>query len=120
MLRLVQGDGAVVERGVDELALARAVALVERHQDAHAGIHAGRQIDHRHADSGGACLWITIDTHQTAHGLENCIVARQVRKWAGVAKARDTAVNELWKGLGQMLIVAKSPFCHCARDKIFD
>src|SRR5687767_15561024 len=38
----------------------RAVALVERHQDAHAGVHAGRQIDHRHADANrsgmNACM----------------------------------------------------------------
>ena len=118
-VRLVQRHGAVVERGVDELALARAVALVERHQDSHAGIHAGRQVDHRHADAHRPRLGRAVDRDQAGRGLHHGVVAREAAQRAVGAEARDAGMDQARELLRQRL-VADAPFLHGAGLEILD
>ncbi len=80
------------------LAQPAAVALVQRGQDADRGIHAGHQVGHRHARllraAAGQVVALAGDTHQAAHALDHEIVAGAAGIRAGLAEARDRAIDQ--------------------------
>ena len=119
-MRLVQRDGAVVERRVDELALAGAVALVERHHDADRGVHAGREVDHRYADAHLAALGRAVDRDEAGRGLDHGVVAGEAAQRAVGAEAGDAGMDQPRELRCQHVVVADAPLFHRAGLEVVD
>ncbi len=81
------GERRRIERDVDLLALAGAMARVERRQDRVARQHAGADIDDRHAVFGRAAILLAADAHQAGLGLQDEVVARL--RGLGAARCRS-------------------------------
>ncbi|MPN16603.1 hypothetical protein SDC9_163948 [bioreactor metagenome] len=68
-------------------------ALHQCRQHRAGGIHACHQIDHGHARAQRARALFAIGhagvAHQAAHALEDVVIARLVRIWSALPKARD-------------------------------
>ena len=88
----------VEEREVDVLPAAAALALIERRQHRHRGVHAAHQVGH--GDPGperpAARLAVGVagDAHQPAHGLGHEVVAGAVLVGAGLAETGDRAIDQ--------------------------
>jgi hypothetical protein len=101
------------KRHVDVLALARAgggvVAHMQRRQNGVAGVHAGKEVDHRHAHAQRAAAGLGVgaagDAHHAGHGLHHEVVARALGIGAVLPEAGDRAVNEARVEGAQALVV---------------
>ncbi|MNZ90042.1 hypothetical protein D3C78_1089920 [compost metagenome] len=108
------GHAHVQQCHVDVLALARAVAGIQRRQHGVAGVHAGEYIDHGHTGSQRAAAGFTVgmagDAHQAAHGLDHEVVARALGIGAVLAEAGDGAVDQARiEGLEAVVVEAVLP-----------
>ncbi len=88
----------IEQRHVDVLALARTLGVPQRSEHGHGRIHAGQHVHHRHADllRAAARQIVTLagHAHQSADTLEDEVIAGLVRARAGLAVARDRAVDQ--------------------------
>ena len=88
-------DRGFEQRGVNHLAFAGAVAMLERGEDARAGEDAGRDVGDRRPDLDGRPAGpFPGDAHQPAHALGDEIVAAAIGIRPGAAEARNGAVDE--------------------------
>ena len=87
----------IQQRHVHMLALAGALGMAQRRQNAHGGVHAGEQVGHRHAHLLRATAQVVAlagDAHQPANALHRIVVTGAVLVGAGLAKAGDAAVDQ--------------------------
>jgi hypothetical protein len=87
-------DGRLVERDVDEAALAGAVALAEGGEDAERSPQAGRLVDERGAGADAGPVRLAGDADDPAYSLHERVVARLVAERADAAERADRAVDE--------------------------
>ena len=94
--RLVGEHGRlhVKQREVDVLALPRDMAVIDRSQNGGGGVHRGHQVNDGDADFLRGLLGLASDAHQSAHRLNQRIVARTVFVRAVLPKTGDGAVND--------------------------
>src|SRR5690606_26362152 len=84
-----------VEQGdVDELAFARAMAVLERGKYGDDGVHAGRDIDDGDTDLKGVALGRPGDAHQPTLSLDDRVVAGPVGIGTVLAIAGDGTVDK--------------------------
>ena len=82
------------QRGLDQLAFARLLALQERDEDAHRGEDAGGEIGDRDADAHRALARQPGDGHETAHALRDLVDAGPLAIGAGLAEAGNAGIDE--------------------------
>ena len=82
------------QRGVDPLALAGALAIVEREDDRLGEQQARGEVGDRDADPHRAAAGLAGDRHQPAHALRDLVDAGARRVGAALAEARDRAVDD--------------------------
>src|SRR5215207_6832008 len=63
-------------------------------QDGNGCILPGEQISDRHTDLHRLALWLPGDTHESAHGLDDEIIAGFVAQGSCLPKAGDRTINE--------------------------
>ncbi len=95
------GDGvlqdrhlAIQHRHIDLHAGIRALALVERGDDADGGEEAGGDIADGRADAGGRTARMAGDAHDAAHGLDDHVIGRAISVRAAMAEARGRGVDQ--------------------------
>ena len=93
------------QRGVDPLALAGALALEQRHQDAVRQEHAGGEVGHGDADAHRALARQASDRHQPAEALGDLIVTGAIAIGAALAEARDAGVDDPRVDRAERLVV---------------
>jgi len=106
-------------RGVDHLTLAGLGAMVERHGDAHDGVH-GRQAV-ADGDAGARRRPVGLAGHiaQAAHGLADQTVAGALGIGTGLTEAGNAGHDQARVLLGQH-VVAQAPLLHGARPEVLD
>ena len=87
-------QAAVIQRHLDQPALARALAPEQRRQHGLGGIHAGHQIDHGHAELERWLLRFPIQRHQPGLALDHQVVAGALGLGARSVVARNGAVDQ--------------------------
>ena len=97
---------------VHPLPLARHVALEQRDQRAHGGIHAAREVGDRHADAHRPLARQPRDRHQAAHALGDLVEARPVAVGAVLAEAGQADVDEARVDGAQRFVVEAEPVLH--------
>ncbi|CPM74670.1 Uncharacterised protein [Bordetella pertussis] len=107
-VRMQQRQRAVVQRDVQELAQAAALALLQGQQHGDGRVQAGHHVHDRQAHPRGRAVGLAVDAHQPAHGLGAGVVARQAAQRAVGAEAADAAMHQARKGLAQR-VVAQPP-----------
>ena len=109
----------LIERDLDLLAFAGAMARVQRREDGIACQHPGADIHDRHAVFGGNAILFAADAHQPGLGLQNEVVARL----RGLGPARAIAGDRAAHHLGRVRFeprVAKAPFFQRAELEVVD
>ena len=100
------------QRGVDPLALAGALAIVEREHDRLGEQQARGQVGDRDADAHRPAAGLAGDRHQPAHALRDLVDAGARRIGAALAEARDGAVDDARIDLRHRLVVDLEPVLH--------
>src|SRR5688572_13200714 len=72
----------------------RALAVRERGADRDRRVHAGDDVGDRHSRALRLIVGLAGDAHHAAHTLDHEVVARALPIRAGLAEARDRAVDE--------------------------
>ena len=111
-LELHQPNVGLQQRGVDPLAAARALALEQRGQDAVGEHEAGGQIGDRQTDAHGSAAGLAVDGHQAGQALGDLVETGPVAVRAGLAEARDAAVDQARIDLRERLVVDSQPMLH--------
>src|SRR5262249_52765752 len=93
-LEIEHEDLRLQKRGGHLLALARLLALKQRHQDAERTEETGREIGDRDADPHRASTGLAGDGHEAAHALRDLVEAGPVAVGTVLAEARDAGVDE--------------------------
>ncbi len=106
-------------RHVDVLAGAAALARKQCQQDALHRHQPGHQVGNGHAHPERRAVLRPGDAHQATLGLQHRVVTRFVPPGAGLAEARDGAVNQPRPLRPERLIVEAGP-CEGARTKVLD
>ena len=119
-MRVQEGDGAVIERHLDPLTAAGALALQECHQDAAQRVQPGPHVDDRDAEPERPVAGLAVHAHQAALRLDRGIVADTTAKRAIIAEAGHLAIDEAREPLGQHLIITETPALHRAGFEILD
>ena len=92
------GGGDIEQRQVNVLAQTRSLPLMERGEDAVAGIQPGENIGQGHPDflrpAAGLAVAFARNAHEAAHGLDQKIVAGKIPVGSRLSKAGDGAVDE--------------------------
>ena len=88
------GEPGLVERGIDDPALAGAAALLQRRQDADHRPHAGAHIDDRGRDPDRRAAVLAEEAHQPAIGLHHRVVAGLVAQRPDRAERAEIAEDE--------------------------
>src|SRR5262249_51835034 len=105
--------GTVEQRHVDVLALARAVAMVQRGEDRDGAVVAGHEIDQAgtgfHRARAGLAFGDAGHGHHATARLEQPVVARARRHRPSLAKAGDRAVDEAGIDRLQALVIPPEP-----------
>ena len=117
-MRVHQRDPGIVEGHVEELALARAGPLEERHQHPDRGVEPGAEVDQRDADPGA--IDHAVDREHADHRLDHGVVTRQAAHRAVGAEAADPAVDQAREARPQHVCVAQAPLLHGARLEVLD
>ena len=112
-MRVQQRDAAVVQRDIDQLAQAAALALLQRQQHADDAVHARDHVHHRQAHAQRIAAGLAVDAHQPRHGLDGRVIAGPGAQRAIGAEAADAAPDEARKALAHLL-PANAPFLHGA------
>ena len=97
-------DLRVEQRDVDVLTFTRGVAVLQRRQNADAGIHARHHIRDAHTDFHRLARRHAGETHDAAHALNEKVISRSAGVGAGMAKPRDGAVDQPWIALTQLFV----------------
>ena len=100
------------QAGMDPAALARALPLQQRHQDAERGVEPGGQVGDRDADPHRALAGQAGHAHQPAHALGDLVEARPLRIGAGLAEAADRAEHDARVHRRQRGVVDAQPVLH--------
>ena len=87
-------DGGIDQRGVDKAALAGALALRKRGEDADHRIDAGEDVGHRHAGAGRLAIGGAGEAHEAADALRHQVVAGARGIGAVLAEAGDRAIDQ--------------------------
>jgi len=66
------------ENTIDVLPAAAALAFVQSGEDSDRGVQAGEDIDKRDTDLGGFTARLAGDAHQSADGLDEEVISRQL------------------------------------------
>ena len=93
-LEVEHEDLRLQERGLHPLPAPGPLALVERHQDAHGGERAGREIGERGADPHRPAPGLAGHRHQSRHALRDLIDTGPAAIGAVLPEARDARVDE--------------------------
>ena len=104
-------DRRLVERHVDEPALADAVALAERREDAERGPEPGRLVDERGAGAHARAVGLAGHAHDPAHGLHQRVVAGLVAERADAPERADRAVDEARVPRAKRLVAESARLC---------
>ena len=109
----------VVERDADLLALAAALALQQREQDALHHVHAGGVVGQRGGVGGHRMRRIGLPRHHAAHRLRQHVLAALVGVRAGLAEAGADGVDDAWveRAAG---VVAEAHAVHHAGAEVVD
>ena len=99
----------VIQRGLDALALAAAVAVAQRHHDPERGVRAGEQIDRRRADPDRRPAGLAGDAHVPRVGLQQLVIAGPVAHRPGLAEARHAAVDHRRGELAHRVVADAEP-----------
>ena len=113
------GERGLVERDLDLLALAGALARVERRQDRVARQHAGADVDDGDAVLGRPAVRLAADAHQAGLGLQDEVVAGQRRLRPARAVAGDRAAHHARRVALEPGVV-EAPFVERAELEIVD
>ena len=89
------GDLAVKEGGVDELAFAGFIAVVEGGYDGAVGQHPGEEVNQGEADALGRAIGFAGEVHEAAVSLDDEVVAGLVGHGAGAPVAGDGAIDDV-------------------------
>ena len=100
-------------RDVDHLAVAAALAFVQRGEDADRGEEAGGDVAEREAGADGAAAGLAGDAHDAAHALHDDVERRAVAVGAGLAEAGGGGVDEARVARGERLVAEAEarPWC---------
>jgi hypothetical protein len=112
--------GRLVERQVDALALAGAVAVEERGADRERRLAAGQLVDHGDADLERPPALLAVDRHEPADGLDDGVVAGEVRRRPRPSVAGDAAVHEPRVERPQHVLVPEAPLLHRPDPEVLD
>ena len=85
---------AVEQREIDELAPARPVAVAQRRQNCHGGVHAGVEIGDANAELGRGAVLRPGDAHDPAQALHQEVITRARGFRARLAEPRDRAHHQ--------------------------
>jgi hypothetical protein len=88
-----RGERRCHQRHFDVLAGATRASRLDRRQDADRRVEAGDDVDERHADLQRSALAFAGDAHQSARGLDEQVVARQVAASWLRPETRDRCVD---------------------------
>ncbi len=124
-VRVHQGDAGIVERHIDELALARARPLHQRHQQRDRGVKARAEVHERNADPGRPAIFLRIRRHavdreHADHRLDHGVVAGHAAHRTIGAEPADPAMDQSRKALLQHVLVAEAPLLHRAGLVVLD
>ena len=86
--RLHHVEHGLIDGGVDHLADAGALAVMQGGQRAHAGVHGRQRVADADADARGRAIGLADDVAQAAHGLADAAVAGALRVRTGLSVAR--------------------------------
>ena len=111
-LEVEHEDLRLDQRGVDPLALAGALAIVEREDHRLGQQQARGEVGDRDADPHRAAARLAGDRHQPAHALRDLVDAGPCGVGAALAEARDRAVDDARIDLGHRLVVDLQPVLH--------
>ena len=103
-VRLNESKHAVQHGDVHILALAGALPVIQRQQDACHRIEAGTDVAQRAAHTGGRGIGVAGNAHHAGHSLRHNIVGRQIPHGAVLSKAGNRTVDDLRIDLFQLLI----------------
>ena len=116
------GYMAIEQGHIDMLPQAAAIALVQRPQNGHCGIHAGEQIGNRHAgflrSAPRQVIAFTRNAHETAQALNHEVVAGQRRHRAGLTKTGNGTVDQ-FRVNGLDAFIIKTVFFQTAHFEVF-
>ena len=87
-LEVEHEDLRLQQRGGDLLALARLLALQQRHQDAERAEQAGGEIGDGNADPHRPAARLARDRHQAAHALRDLVEARALARRGRPGRSR--------------------------------
>ena len=116
------GNLGVKQSHIDGLALTSALGMSQGGKDPDRRIHAGEQVGNRHANflrSPSKVVAFAGDTHKPTDTLHGVVVSRSITIGAGLAVARDTAVNKLRAKSSQAWVIQSIPG-HVANFEVLD
>jgi len=113
-VRMHDGKAGLIQRRLKELALARALPLRQRHQDADCRVKPGGDVNQRHTDPHRPALGRASRGDHAGHGLDDGVIAGIAAARTIGAKATDPAMHEARKFLAEH-IVSDAPFLQRAR-----
>src|SRR5689334_16606454 len=106
-------------RYIDDLALAAALAPVERRRDRKSRRDAAHGVGNRVADAQGCGLAISSHAHHAGQSLHDLIVGRIELEWTVLAKSGDCAIDQVRPHLLERRI-AEPETLHDAGPKVLD
>ena len=111
-LEVEHEDLRLDQRGMDPLALAGALAIVQRQHDGLRQQQSGREVGDRNADAHRAAAGLAGDRHQPAHALGDLVDtgARGIR--SALAEAGDRAVDDARIDLGHGVVIDMQSVLH--------
>src|ERR1700722_10909908 len=104
---------------IDLLTLSCALLVAKCREYADAPVEPGEEIGDRHTDLLRKTLRLAGETHDTAHGLYEAVIARTRRVGAGLSEAGDRAVDQAGEFCME-LFVAKAVFRQRAHFEVLD
>ncbi|MCY1524936.1 hypothetical protein D9M68_598970 [compost metagenome] len=108
-VRVQQGDAAVVQGDIHRLPASARLTFVQRQENAGHRVQPGDHVDDRQADAQGAALGFTVHAHQSGHGLDRRVVARQPTERAVCAEAGHRAMDQAREALAEYLFITDAP-----------
>ncbi|MNN06385.1 hypothetical protein D3C81_1191750 [compost metagenome] len=112
-------QAAVVQRHLDQLALALAFAAEQCRQHGLRGVHAGHQVHHGHAELQRRRVGFAIERHQPGFALDHQVIAGTLGLGAAAVVAGNRAVDQ--PGLdGLELFVAQAQLLGAAGLEVVD
>ena len=115
-----QRQAGVAERGVDVLAHARAIAVVQRCQDAGECEQARTQVGHGNAGLHRRTSRLAGDRHDARHSLRHQIETALAGPWTCLSVARNRRVDQARLGGRERRVVEAEPRHHARAEVLHD